>query len=239
MSYIDFLRNKAGLSDQAALANNVHLIAEKLAPHVIGGIYRTHSHIRMLARKLLNSRNERLDEQRAAAIAETLAEKIFSHGHGIARKEAAALGLPIEKADDTLDEFAWNLLECYETKLDLRKPLDPDSVLGQNSDEGTCDATIAVIESRALCTVNRGRYTIKRIRQTPQQVQTNVNLGVNLPPGLDQNLIPQQIIQQLIQQVQNEVPRIVQQQVRAQSAITGLQIIPNVFTWIDATAEAD
>ena len=102
MAYIDFLKDKAGLGDQVALASNVQILAEKLTPWALGGIYRTHAHIRDIARKMLTSRSERLDEQKVSVIVEALAERIFQHGHGISRREASDLGLPVDLAEDEL-----------------------------------------------------------------------------------------------------------------------------------------
>lgn len=88
MSYIRFLREKAGLTDQAAIAGQITALAEKLDPRLLGQINRAHSHIRSVARKLLTARSKQQapDEQRIQVIVETLAEKTYQHGHAISVK---------------------------------------------------------------------------------------------------------------------------------------------------------
>lgn len=49
MSFIRFIREVAGLGDQAAIAENVRILADKISPWHLGAIYRTHTHIRALA----------------------------------------------------------------------------------------------------------------------------------------------------------------------------------------------
>lgn len=146
MSYIGFLRDKAGLGDQAALADNVKILAEKLSPWMLGNIYRTHSHIRMVARKMLGSHGSRMEDQRANLIVDALAEKTYLHGHAIGRSEAIELGLPVETPSAEIDNLMWSLLEHYERALEMRRPLDPESLLGHN-DEYAGPTTIAVRKS--------------------------------------------------------------------------------------------
>ena len=237
MSYINFIKDKAGLGDQTAIAENVRILAEKLSPWVVGSIYRTHSHIRMVARKLLACHDLRMDDQRMNLIIDSLAEKTYLHGHGISRREAEELGLPITKPTDALERLMWRLLEQYETMMTMRRPVDPDEMLGPNDDEGSTPITIAAIESHPLTWVFRGTLKLKRIRQAPAQVNINLNFGVQLPPGIDPAAIPQQIIQQLMQQVQQDVPRLVQEQLRAQAPVLKTEGRLVGGYWQDVTAE--
>ena len=114
MSYVGFLKERVGLGDQTALANMAHILADKLTPWTLGSMYRTNSHIRNIARKMLASHNEPLDEQKTNAIIETLAEKTYFHGHAIGRKEAEGIGLKIVRAPEQIDNLMWRLFECYE-----------------------------------------------------------------------------------------------------------------------------
>jgi len=237
MSYVDFLKTKAGLTEQGALGENIRLLGEKLTPATLGSIYRTHSHIRMLAGKLLHSRREAMAEERITAVVETMAEKIYSHGHAIGRKEAEEIGLPIGVVSPELDGAMWGLLEQYEVLLDLRKPFDPEAALGPANEEGTAPAIFAMIESASIASAHRGKIQFKRLRQIAGPVAANVNLAVQLPQNINPQEIPQQIIQQLLQQVQNDVPRIVHEQVKAQSPVIGHQIQTIGFAWEDVTGE--
>jgi len=217
MSFVGFLKEKAGLGDQAALASNVSILAEKLTPQVLGSIYRTHSHIRMVARKLLARRNQRLDDQQINLIIESLAEKTYLHGHAIGRKEAKELGLSIIEPSEELEDWLWKLLEDYEKELSMLTPLDPDSTLGRDRDEAEEAVTLALIESRELSSSFRGTLLVQRIRQAPGQVNLNLNFGVSLPPGIDPAQVPQEMINQILRQVQDDLPRLVQEQLRIQS----------------------
>src|SRR2546428_11164417 len=68
MSYVKFVQERAGLSDQAALANSLTLLASRLDAVALGSAYRTHSHIRDVARRVLLSRKEPPKEQAMASI---------------------------------------------------------------------------------------------------------------------------------------------------------------------------
>jgi hypothetical protein len=217
MSFVGFLREKAGLGDQTALATNVSILAEKLTPPVLGSIYRTHSHIRMVARKLLTKQKDPMGDQQINLIIEALAEKTYLHGHAIGRKEAKELGLPVVEPSQQLEDTMWELLEQYEQALKITRPIDPDSSLGKDRDEVEEPVTLAMIESRELSSSFSGRLAFQRLRQAPPQISLNLNLGVSLPPGIDPSLVPQEIVNQILRQVQNDLPRLVQEQIRSQS----------------------
>ena len=53
-SFITFLRQRAGLTDQSALASTINTLATNLTPPLLGRIERIYSHIRLVARKLLS-----------------------------------------------------------------------------------------------------------------------------------------------------------------------------------------
>jgi len=55
-----------------------------------------------VARKLLTSRKEKIEEDRISTIIDALTEKMYSHGHAIGRKEASELGLSVDKPEDAV-----------------------------------------------------------------------------------------------------------------------------------------
>jgi len=237
MSYIGFLKEKAGLGDQQAIADNVRVLSEKLSPWVLGSIYRTHSHIRMVSRKLLTCHKARLDGQKASLIIESLAEKTYLHGHGIGRREAKDLGLPVTEPEPELEEAMWELLEQYEATMEMRHPIDTDAIMGEDADEWKNPIIISVIESEDLTSVFGGSLVLRRIRQPPGQLNINLNLGLSLPPGLDLSLIPQAIIDQLLQQFKREVPLLVREQLRNQSAVVRVEGGVRNGRWRTATPD--
>jgi hypothetical protein len=223
MSYIGFIRDKAGLGDQAAIAANVRILAEKLSPWVLGNIYRTHSHIRLVARKMISSHKTRMEDSRMNLLVEALAEKTYLHGHAIARSEAADLGLPVENPSEELEAAMWGLFELYEREMHMQQPLDPDALMPAASDDYSGPIDIAMIESRELATAFRGELKLKRVRQTPGQININLNLNLAVPPGIDPAAIPPEVVQHLQRQIQNEVPRLVNEQTRRQSPVLRIE----------------
>jgi hypothetical protein len=124
IAYTKFIHERAGLSDQEALSNALSKLTERLDAVSLGSVYRTHLHIRDVAQRMLQSHKKPLPERTITTIIETLAEKVYAHGHAIGLKEAKGIGLPVDAADDTLDGLMWQLLEQYEGDLKLLQPLD-------------------------------------------------------------------------------------------------------------------
>ncbi|MBI3968825.1 MAG: hypothetical protein HY329_24575 [Chloroflexi bacterium] len=237
MSYVDFIKDKANIVEQTALAEQIKLLGDRLSPWVLGNIYRTHSHIRMVARRLLNCRKERSDDAKIDLIVKALAEEMYLHGHGIARTEAKDLGLPVEEPDDVLERLLWNLLTAYEDVLEMRRPLDAEALLGPDTDETTAPVNVALIESSDLTWAFRGELKVRRIRQAPTEVNINVTLGVTLPPDVQPTAVPAELVNQLARHVQEQAPRIVRDQVRRQSPVLRVESGLRSAYWQDVTTE--
>jgi len=183
--------------------------------------------LRLVARKLLTSRKEKLDEAKINSIIETLTEKIYSHGHAIGRKEAQEIGLPIEMPEDALENALWSLYLKYEEFLKLTEPLDPIVALTGKEEEHFEQIPIAVIESENKTHVFATRIDFKRRRQVPPNPQISINLGLNLPPNIKPEEIPPQvqgIIQQMINQIAQNVQQLVQKEIVRQSPEVGIDI---------------
>lgn len=238
MSFIAFIKEVAGLGDQQAIAENVKILTEKLSPWVLGSIYRTHTHIRIVARKMLACHANRVEEQTANLIIESLAEKTYSHGHAISRSEAKELGLPVTMADDKLDDLMWGLLQDYEGLLGLREPLDAIAVLGPDSDEDEIPHKLAVIESVSRLSEFSGTLKLRKVRQAPEQVNVNIKLGVTLPPNINPQALPKELqdaITQMLQEVQKDVPRWVREQTIKQSPLLKIEMRLEGACWRDAS----
>ncbi len=188
---------------------------------------RQNSHIRLVARKLLTSRKEKLDEAKISSIIETLTEKIYSHGHAIGRKEAQEIGLSVETSDEQFEAVIWKLYLEYEKLLNLNEPIDPLVTLTGREEEHLRDIPIAIIESENKSHIFNTQIDLKRRRQVPSNPQININMGLNLPPEIRPENIPQQvqqIIQQMINQLAQEIQRLVQQEIVRQSPEVGIDI---------------
>ncbi len=121
-----------------------------------------------------------------------------------------------------LDETLWQLLEEYESLLELRRPLDANAVMPADVDEIDVPMTIAAVETTESIHEFRGVLKFRRVRQAPQQINLNMKFGVALPPNVDPQTLPQDLqnaINQMIQQVQTEAPKWVQDQARKQSPV--------------------
>jgi len=226
MAYLKFVQERAGLSDQAALATGLTKLAERLDAVTLGSAYRTHSHIRDVARRMLLSRSKPHSEQTMATIVETLAERVYAHGHAIGLKAAKEIGLPAIAADTGLEPLMWDLLAEYESDLKLLKPIDPAAVL-TGTDKYSEDAVIAVVESKAAAHEFTGRIEIAARRQMPQNLNVSFNLNLQMPPGVAIPAAVQQALQAMMQQAQQvilqQAQQAVQQALQSQAPLVGVE----------------
>ncbi len=228
MAYVRFARERAGLSDQAALASSLTKLTDRLDAVALGSLYRTHSHIRDVAKRMLTSRKEPGSQQAMATIVETLAEKVYAHGHAIGFREAKDLGLPVVSAPEPLDVLLWDLLRDYEQELKLLDPLDPSAVVAA-ADSYEEPATLALIETTSALHRFAGRIQVRAQRQMPQTLNVNLNLNVplSLPPGEKLTAEQQSLLQRLVQAAQQAVlqqaQQAAQQAVKAQAPLLGFE----------------
>lgn len=237
-SYISFVRERANLNDQAALATVVSLLANQLTPLTLGSVNRQYSHIRLAAKKLLASRQQKIEEERMMTIIEALTEKMYSHGHAIGRREASDLGLPVEIPSAELELLLWELYTEYEKMLHLTEPLDFEQLLQNQEEQILSDLRLACIESDYRLDVFEHNLHIKRRRQIPNNPQININLNLALPAGVNLQALPQniqQLLQQLIQQVSQQIPSLVQQELVRQSPVIGIEARSYGGRWHEAT----
>jgi Serine dehydrogenase proteinase len=207
MAYVKFVQNRLGLADQSALAASLGTLTLRLDAVALGNVYRTQSHIRDVARRILLSQKTPGQEETIAKIIETLAERVYAHGHAIALAEAQAIGLNARLVDETEDELMWALLVEYEQAMKLREPIDPAVTLA-NADVYTEPATIAMIESEIATHELSGMLEVRGRRQIPPTLNVAVNIGVNLLGVPHPTQIPmqaQQILQQVVQHANQEL----------------------------------
>ena len=212
-SYVTFMKERVGLTDQDALVQTINILADKLlTPVILGQVQRAYSHIRLIARKLLALCRPPLEESRITEIVEALTEKIYLHGHGIGRKEAKELGLRVEEPDPQLEKLIWDLYLAYEELLKMRTTADAYAYLGEADEYREPDTIIACIESTEKFHVYKGELRIRRVRKLPPNPVINVNLNIQLPPGLRLEEIPARI-QQEIQMILQRAASIIREQV--------------------------
>jgi len=224
-SFLSFVKEKANINDQSALAEIVGSLVNQISPLTVGSVNRQNSHIRLVARKLLTSRKEKMDEEKINSIIETLTEKIYSHGHGIGRKEAKDIGLPVIILDDKVEKMIWQLYLKYEEFLKLADPIYPEIELGIDENKILKDLPVAVIESAKKLHIHKVNVDLRKNRKVPPSPRINLNVNLQLPPSIQPNQIPQQaqqILQQLMAQISQNITQLVQQEIIKQSPIVGI-----------------
>lgn len=224
-SFLSFVKEKANINDQVALAQVVKTLADQIGPLTLGTVNRQNSHIRLVARKLLTSQKEKVDEARISTIIETLTEKMYSHGHAIGRAEAKDIGLKVQYPDPTIEDSLWHLYMSYEECLHLNDPIDPELELGNDEEKEIKDAEIAMIESVNKLHVFRTNVKLKKERQIPQSPSININMNLQLPPGVQPQQLPaqiQQVIQQMVGQLQQQIAQLVAQELIRQSPLKSI-----------------
>lgn len=226
-SFLSFVRERAQINDQVALAQMVGELVRQIGPLNLGSVNRQHSHIRLVARKLLTSRKDKMDEETIGAVIDMLTQKMYSHGHGIGRKEASDIGLPVVVPDAELEQLIWDLYLLYEAQLELGSPVDPESELEDSDEKDLGRLPVAIIESVAQTHIHCANAKLSKRRSVPSSPQINLNLNLQLPPGIDVSTLPvqsQEILHKMVEQLSQIVGQIVQQELNRQSPVTGIDI---------------
>lgn len=224
-SFLSFVKERAKITDQSALAQVVGTLVNQISPLTLGNVNRQNSHIRLVARKLLTSRKEKMDEEKINTIIEILTEKIYSHGHGIGRKEAKDIGLPIIFPGDKTENSIWQLYLKYEDFLKLSDPIYPEIDLAEDEKKILENLPVAVIESIKKLHIHKANVDLRKNRKVPPSPQINLNVNLQLPPTIQPAQIPQQaqqILQQLMTQISQNITQMVQQEIVRQSPIIGI-----------------
>lgn len=235
-AFVSFIKDKATIKDQMALANVVSHLIKDIGSLTLGSITRQYSHIRLVARKLINSRKDKFDEERVNTIIETLTQKIYSHGHAIGRKEAHEIGLPVEYPRPEVEELMWKLYLQYETLLKLQDPFLPEFEIGDEDYRMIPDQPLAVIESENKLHIFNTAIEIRRKRNIPSSPQININLNIPLPPGVDPRKVPpstQQIMQHIMREVGKIIPQLVHKELARQSPVVAVEFRNLGGKWIE------
>lgn len=234
ISFVSFIKERANIRDQDAVSRLIGDLANKIGALTLGKVHREYHHIRLVARKLITSRGERIDEERISTTIETLTEKMYSHGHGIGRKEAKDIGLPVVEPPAKIEELMWELYLEYESMLKLQSPLDLMEWLGDEEEKEILNQPVGVIESTGKLHIHESNIKVRKKRKIPPNPQINFQVGLQLPPQLQSQQIPQQIqqlMQQCLQQISQKAPKIIQEELKKQSPIIGLDINPHGGGW--------
>lgn len=176
--FIDYARNKLGLSDQEQLRHAFELLSNETGPIAVGKAFRSSKLSLTLGTKLLQMHmKDDNAEQKANVIAEKLNKEFFHHGYPVGRREAKEIGLKVIEPDQTLESKMWDVWLDVEEELQCRNPFNPMDIVSQS--------TIAAQLFRPI-----------------QQL----NLPSNIPPNLAPQVV-QQLLQNL-QMTAEEIPAV-------------------------------
>jgi hypothetical protein len=106
-------------------------LSNKVHPLVLGDVYRSKAQIQMLAKKMLT--NAGVATSKMKSIVSFLCSESGSHDYTIHRREAAELGLPIEKPNEEFYKEIKALYDDFAAELKLTNKWNPVGELGTNS----------------------------------------------------------------------------------------------------------
>jgi hypothetical protein len=126
-AYIAFIKDTVGIRHEDELVRAVEILAQKVHPLALGNVERFISQSRMIARKiLLTHMKDENDRHKIDETIETLASKLYFHGHPINRREAKdELGLKVVEAPPALETAMWELYLDFERDLQNTQLFDP------------------------------------------------------------------------------------------------------------------
>lgn len=126
-AYVNFVKETVGIRHEDELVKMLAILAEKVHPLALGNVERFISQSRMIARKLLNTHMDDVSDRDIEDIVESLASRLYFHGHPINRAEAerelrlkVAKDVPVE-----VEDSIWRLYEDFETEFRNREPFQP------------------------------------------------------------------------------------------------------------------
>ena len=125
--YLDAARKELGLQSEKQLTSVLVNLTNFIHPLVLGEIFRSREQIRFLAEKLL--RGQVSDQQKIRTIIDFLCADSGSHDYTINRREAAELGLGIDKPSSELYQHIREIHLSYADELKLLEPFTAHSLL--------------------------------------------------------------------------------------------------------------
>ena len=152
MAYFDLAKNKFGIKNDEDLTKIFNKFVEsnpQIHPLALGNVNRTHNLIRILAKRLLKSRQQTTEEEQINRIVDYFTEKLYSHQYYIGRKEAKEdLGLTtVQSADSNLADLMTELYEEYKKDMKSDVVWNPETELGESQAINKKEYKIAFVES--------------------------------------------------------------------------------------------
>ncbi len=131
IGYIDFLKNKVGITEQNALAELTKELTKEIEPTRLGSVNRTHALIRNVAKNLLSIHVKSVPKRDQDDLIVHLTEKLYAHGHLINRREAKKIGFEtlIKEVTDAQEALLEELSIEIEDVLKQSEPFVPEAEL--------------------------------------------------------------------------------------------------------------
>ena len=125
--YLSVAREEMKIEGEQALASVLINLTSHIHPLVLGEIFRSQAQIRFLAKKLLPRQIK--DQEKVQSIINFLCADSGSHDYTIDRREAADLGLKIEKPSTEFYKQLRKIHLSYAKELKLLEPYTPHTFL--------------------------------------------------------------------------------------------------------------
>ncbi len=127
VAYIGFIKDTVGIRHEDELVKAIEVLAQNVHPLALGNVERFVSQSRLIARKIMLTHMKGPPEHEIDELIETLASKLYFHGHPINRKEAREeLKLKVAmNAPPALEAAMWKLYLAYEPELQNKDVFDP------------------------------------------------------------------------------------------------------------------
>ncbi len=180
IGYIDFVKEKIGISEQNALGEIMKDLTKEITPTMLGSANRTHSLVRRLAKNLLNKHKKPVSERQTREIIEHLTQKLFSHKHLINRNEAKEIGFEniVEFPDKQTEKIIESLLDTYIQYLEIDTDFNPQEIIGK-------EAKKEVIINRAVIHSEKTKFSFQttcvltKVPDPSGNQLVNVNITAN------------------------------------------------------------
>ncbi len=182
-AYIAFITSTVGIKHEEELVKTVEILANKVHPLALGNVERFISQSRLIARKILMTHmRDDASKHRIDDIIETMASKLYFHGHPINRKEAREeLGLKVAtEVSPELEAAIWELYLDFEGELQNRVAFDPMSEIfkaAQQAPGGQLPAQQPIQPSPAIPLLPQGLPPGLNLQLT--QNPTTVPVGIS------------------------------------------------------------
>ena len=157
-------KESVGINSEDSTTEVFKILAEKVHPLALGNVKRSHTQIRLLARKLLSlTIQEELGNKRIDSIIDELTEGFYTHNHFIFREEAKKIGLDgiVVDSSDEEENLLWELYNDYEKEMQLKEFFDPNMFLGTDS-EKVLETSPVLIESSYFSSALKFSQNLKR-----------------------------------------------------------------------------